>query len=100
MADFGGIRPALRGRGLCRGSASRLAASAVCVHRHKASSRKAARLRELRLCFIRPRRRKAAIPPALHSLPLPFESPSGMQKEMTVRWTVISFWLKIAISTK
>ena len=47
-----------------------------------------------------PRRRKAAIPPAPHSLPLPFESPSGMQKGMTARRTVIPFWLKIAISTK
>ena len=99
MADFGGIRPPPRRRP-GRGSDFRLAAVAVSGSRHKASSRKTARLRKLRPCFIRPRRRKAAIPPAPHSLPLPFESPSGMQKGMTARRTVIPFWLKIAISTK
>ena len=76
-----------------------LAAVAVCAPRRKASARKAARLRKLRLCCIRPRRRKAAIPPAPHSLPLPFESPSGMQKGMTARRTVIPFCLSTPKST-
>ena len=57
----GGTRPALRRR-TARGSDFRLAAVAVSGSRRKASSRKAARLRKLRLCFIRHRRSKAAIP--------------------------------------
>ena len=57
MADFGGI--------------PRLRTGHFAI---KAQRRKAARLRKLRRRFIRPRRRGAAIPPALHSLPLGFES--------------------------
>ena len=76
----GGIRPALRGRPP-RGSDYRLAAMPFAHFAIKAQRRKAARLRNLRRRFIRPRRRGAAIPPALHSLPLPFESPPRIPKE-------------------
>ena len=79
MADFGGIRPALRGRP-GRGSDFRLAAFAVSGSRHKASARKTARLRKLRPCFIRPRRRKAAIPPACCQEPSVRIPPSFMKR--------------------